>query len=150
MKSYAMISRAMKTTYAPGITVKKSKIDGKGCFATMRFPKGKKIAEYAGERISRREIKRRLTDLQRIHICAIDHYWAIDGSVGGNGTQYINHCCTPNCTMRVIKGHLLFFALRDIEPGEEILLDYEWSWHDDNYKCKCGAPDCRGKMNKPS
>ncbi len=148
MTGHAMIAPIMKTNYALGITVKKSKIDGQGCFATERFPKGKKIAEYAGERISRREIKRRLKDLQRIQICAIDHYWAIDGSVGGNGTQFINHSCAPNCTVRIVRDHILFFALKDIAPGEEILLDYEWSWHPDDYGCSCGAPTCRGKMNK--
>lgn len=144
-----MLARVMKTNYAPGITVKKSKIDGHGCFATARFPKGKKIAEYAGEKISRREIKRRLQGLQRIQICAIDTYWAIDGSVGGNGTQFINHSCQPNCFVRIANGHILFFAKRDIEPGEEIVLDYEASWHADDYGCRCGAPNCRGTMNKP-
>ena len=56
MSGCAMIPRVMQTTYAPGITVKKSKIDGQGCYATVHFAKGKKIAEYVGERISRREI----------------------------------------------------------------------------------------------
>lgn len=144
-----MIPRAMKNNYAPGITVKKSKIDGMGCYATQFFPKGKKVAEYVGEKISRREIKRRLENLQRIQICAIDQYWAIDGSVGGNGTQYVNHSCEPNTTLRNVRGHLIFFAKRDIQPGEEILLDYEWSWHPDDYDCHCGAKTCRGKMNKP-
>jgi SET domain-containing protein len=144
-----MIPRVMKKTYAPGITVKKSKIDGLGCYATQPFAKGKKIAEYVGEKISRRETKRRLENLPRIQICAINSYWAIDGSVGGNGTQYINHSCEPNCTMRIINDHLIFFAKRNIEAGEEILLDYEWSWHPDDYDCTCGAKTCRGKMNKP-
>jgi SET domain-containing protein len=138
----------MKNNYAPGITVKKSRIDGLGCYAAARFGKGKKIAEYVGEKISRREIKRRLAGKTRIQICAIDSYWAIDGSVGGNGTQYINHSCEPNCYMKILRGHLLFFAKREIEPGEEITLDYEWSWHADDFGCKCGAAGCRGKMNK--
>ena len=34
---------------APGLAIQKSPIDGKGCFATQLFPKGRKIAEYAGE-----------------------------------------------------------------------------------------------------
>jgi uncharacterized protein len=138
----------MKDNFAPGITVRRSQVDGLGCFATVRFPKGRKIAEYTGERISRREIKRRLAGAQRIHICGINTYWAIDGKVGGNGTQYINHSCAPNCYVRIVRDHILFFALRDIEPGEELLLDYEESWHPDEYKCKCGAPNCRGKLNK--
>jgi SET domain-containing protein len=137
-----------KPAYALGLTVKKSKIDGKGCFTTQPFKKGRKIAEYVGERISRREIKRRLENLQRIQICAIDSYWAIDGAVGGNGTQFVNHSCAPNCFVKIVKGHVLFYALRDIAAGEELLLDYEYSWHGDDYQCQCGALTCRGKLNK--
>lgn len=137
----------MNKDYADGLTVKLSPIDGRGCFTTSHFPKGRKIAEYVGERISRREIARRLRGKRRIHICAIDTYWAIDGSNGGNGTQYINHSCQPNCTIRIISGHILFFALRDIDPGEELLVDYEVSYHSDRKTCRCGSPRCRGRIN---
>jgi SET domain-containing protein len=105
------------------------------------------VAEYAGERISRREIKRRLKGQTKIHICAIDSYWAVDGSVGGNGTQYINHSCTPNIYIKVVNGRLLFFALRDIKPGEELTLDYVDSYHSDQKRCRCGASTCRRTIN---
>ena len=142
------MSQPTTTQYTLGLTVKKSKIDGKGCFTTQPFKKGRKLAEYVGERISRREIKRRLAGLQRIQICAIDSYWAIDGAVGGNGTQFVNHSCAPNCFVKIVKGHILFYALRNLEAGEELLLDYEYSWHGDDYQCQCGAATCRGKLNK--
>lgn len=137
-----------QTQLAPGLEVKASTIDGKGTFAVLPFKKGRKIAEFVGEKISRVETAKRLRGKRRIRICGIDSYWSIDGSVGGNGTEYINHSCAPNCKLRQIHGHLIFFALRDIEPGEEILLDYEESWHDDSKKCYCGAPNCRGRINK--
>lgn len=133
---------------APGIEVKPSTIDGKGTFATIPFKKGRKIAEFVGERISRVETARRLRGKRRIRICGIDSYWAIDGSVGGNGTQYINHCCAPNCYMKLVHGRLYFFALKDINPGDEILLDYGESYHDDSKGCRCGAPNCRGRINQ--
>ncbi|HEX9000541.1 MAG TPA: SET domain-containing protein-lysine N-methyltransferase [Blastocatellia bacterium] len=133
---------------APGIEVKPSTIDGKGTFATIPFKKGRKIAEFVGEKISRVETAKRLRGKRRIRICGLDTYWAIDGSVGGNGTQFINHSCAPNCSLRQVRGHLIFFALKDIAPGDEILLDYEESYHDDNKKCQCGAPNCRGRINK--
>lgn len=136
-----------KTTLAPGIEVRPSKIDGKGCFATIRFKKGHKIAEYVGEKISRHEVARRLKNKRRLYICGIDSYWAIDGSRGGNGTQFINHSCEPNCYSKVIHGHILFFALRDIEPGEEITLDYGESYHSNRKRCLCGAASCRGRIN---
>ena len=138
----------MKSKFSPGLTVKRSQIDGHGCFATTRFLKGRKVAEYVGEKISRSEIARRLKGQRRIYICSIDSYWAIDGSRSGNGTQYINHSCEPNCYAKILHGHLLFFALRQIEPGEEILLDYQESYHSDEKRCTCGAPSCRRRINK--
>src|SRR5262245_11166074 len=137
----------MRSELASGIAVRPSKIDGLGCFATVRFPKGRKIAEYVGERISRVEIARRVKGKRRIYISNIDSYWAIDARKYGNGTQYVNHSCEPNCFIKIIKGHILFFALRDIEPGDEILLDYEESYHSDRKRCGCGAPSCRGRIN---
>jgi SET domain-containing protein len=133
---------------APGIKIGPSAIDGLGCFAAARFAKGRKIAEYIGEKISRREIARRIRGRRRIHICGINSYWSIDGSVGGNGSQYINHSCEPNCYIKVIHGHILFFALRDIISGEEILLDYQDSYHSDRKQCRCGAPNCRRRINR--
>lgn len=138
----------MLSPFATGITVRKSKIDGKGCFATMRFRKWQKIAEYVGERISRREIARRLRRKRRIHICALNLYWAIDGNRGGNGTQYINHSCAPNCFVRIVHGHIIFFALRDIEIDEEITIDYVSSYHSDATRCQCRAQNCRSTINK--
>ena len=124
-----------------------SKIDGRGCFATAFFPKGRKIAEMVGERVSRREAARRMRGRERLHICAIDPYWGVDGSRGGNGSQFVNHSCQPNSFIRIMHGHIIFFALRDIHPGEEITLDYVESYHSDEKRCRCRAPGCRGTIN---
>ena len=138
----------MKRKLAPGLDIRKSKIDGMGCFATQLFPKGRKIAEYAGELISQREVERRVKTLKKHRICVIDKRWSLDGARGGNGTHYMNHSCRPNCYMRITRGHLLFMALRDILPGEEITCDYISTHHPDDYRCRCKSPACRGTINK--
>ena len=132
---------------APGIRVGRSKIDGRGCFATRRFKKGRKIVELVGERVSRVEAARRMRGKRRLRICGINSYWGIDSSVGGNGSQFINHSCQPNTFLRIIHEHIIFFALRDIEPGEELTLDYVDSYHPDDYPCRCGVENCRGTIN---
>jgi SET domain-containing protein len=137
----------MKETLAPGIAVGKSKIDGRGCFATVHFRKGRKITELVGEKVSRMEAARRMRGRERLHICGIDTYWGIDGNSGGNGSQFINHSCDPNSYVRIIHGHIIFFALRDIEPGEEITLDYVESYHSNEKRCRCQSPKCRGTIN---
>lgn len=139
--------KVLKRSSADGIAVRKSKIDGRGCFATVRFRKGHKVAEMTGERVARVEAARRMRGRRRLHICAIDSYWGIDGSRGGNGAQYVNHSCEPNCFIKVLYGHVLFIALRDIEPGEELTCDYVESYHPDTYRCRCGAARCRGTIN---
>ncbi|MDQ3908568.1 MAG: SET domain-containing protein-lysine N-methyltransferase [Acidobacteriota bacterium] len=133
---------------APGLAIKKSPINGRGCFATVAFAKGRKIAEYAGERITTAEAARRARRRRILRICAINSRWSLDGARGGNGTHYINHSCEPNSYMRITRGHILFMALRDIRPGEEITLDYETTLHPDTKKCRCKSPACRGTINK--
>lgn len=137
----------MKELPAEGIVVRRSPIDGQGCFAARRFRAGAIIAEYVGERITGEEAARRLRGVRRIHVCSIDESRAIDGSRGGNGTQFINHSCDPNCAIIIRRGRIFFKALRVIRPDEEILLDYEVSWHSNAKRCHCGAPNCRGRIN---
>ena len=139
--------RVQDAQLAPGIAVGGSKIDGRGCFAVVPFRKWQKIAELVGERVSRVEAARRMRGRERLHICAIDSYWGIDGSRGGNGSQFINHSCQPNCFVKIVRGHIIFFARRDIAPGEEITMDYVNSYHPDTKRCRCGVPGCRGTIN---
>lgn len=133
----------MNRVYARGLTVRKSPIDGKGCFAAIFFPKGRWIAEYDGERITREEGLRRLLRQRKKRVSAIDPSWSIDGSVGGNGTEYINHSCNPSCITLVVEGQINILALRDIFPGEEITVDYFDSVDFNRRGCGCGSESCR-------
>lgn len=137
----------MRMNLVHGLTVKESTIHGKGCFAAIFFPRGRKIAEYTGEKITNAEANRR-AHRSVLRICGLNTRWSIDGSRGGNGTHYINHSCEPNCYMKILYGHILFFALRDIHPGEEITADYIETLHPDTKRCSCKAPTCRGTINK--
>lgn len=137
----------MNLKLAPGLSIQKSQINGRGCFATVQFSRRRKIAEYTGERIPDSEAQRR-AHRAKLRICDVDGVWSIDGSRGGNGTHYINHSCEPNAYVRTIHGHVVFFALRDIHPGDEITVDYEQTLHPDSKRCYCGAASCRGRINK--
>jgi len=121
----------------------KSPVSGLGCFATVRFPRDSAIAEYAGERITHAEAVRRLTRTTGKHISQLDADYYIDGSVGGNETQYINHSCEPNADVRVIDSFMIIFALREILPGEEVTVDYLNSFDHDQTLCLCRTSSCR-------
>ena len=137
----------MKLQLARGLAIQPSRIHGKGCFATIPFKKRHKIAEYAGEKISNAEARRR-AHRRMLRICEVNSRYSLDGSRGGNGTHYINHSCSPNAFMQILHNHILFRALRDIQAGEEITIDYQQTLHSDDKRCICGASDCRGTINR--
>lgn len=55
---------------------------------------------------------------------------------------FSNHSCEPNIGVR---GQVVFVAMRDVAPGEE--LTHDWAMTDDDdarTDCRCGRPTCRG------
>ena len=44
--------------------------------------------------------------------------------------RFINHCCSPSCTAKIIKvegkKRIVIYALRDIEANEELTYDYKF------------------------
>jgi SET domain-containing protein len=129
------------------IKLAKSKIHRWGIYAAEFIPAGRKVIEYTGERINRRETKRRSEASDLIYLFTLDSYWTLDGSVGGSGAQYINHSCDPNLVTRIIKGHIIYMSMRDIRPGEELTVDYRFDKKVERVECKCGTTKCRGTIN---
>jgi len=125
------------------LSVMSSRFGGYGCFATVLFQKGSAIAEYAGERITRKEAVRRMKGRKGKRISELDADCYIDGSINGNETQYINHSCEPNADALIIDGLIILFALREILPGEEITVDYLNSFEEDRSVCHCRTASCR-------
>src|SRR5512142_1486101 len=128
------------------LEIRESRIHHRGVFTLDRIPPNRKVIEYTGERISRRETKRR--GLGSItYLFTLDNYWTIDGAFGGSGAEIINHSCDPNLYSCIMRGHVLYMSRRVIQPGEELTVDYRFSDKMDPVKCRCGAPACRGVIN---
>ena len=128
------------------LSIRKSRIHRYGVFAEERIPAHRKVIEYTGEKISRKETKRRGTG-SVTYLFTLDNYWTLDGAVGGSGAEIINHCCQPNLASRIQRGHILYMSKRVIEPGEELTVDYRFSDKIERVPCHCGAPKCRGAIN---
>lgn len=126
------------------VEVRKSTIDNRGIFARRSIRPNVKIGELEGERISRREARRRAKTLKRIAIVELDDGTAIDASVDGNEFRYINHSCLANVRMRIFATRVAFYARRRIKKGEELTCDYGETHHDGKLPCRCGVPGCRG------
>ena len=128
------------------LVIRESRIHRLGVYAAEEIPAHRKVIEHTGERISRRETRRRGMG-EHTYLFALDSYWTLDGAVGGSGAEIINHSCEPNLHSRVVKGHILYFSQREIRRGEELTVDYRFSDRAERVRCCCGAPRCRGAIN---
>jgi len=156
------VSKCSKTrplkTRSEWAVVKGSKIHGRGMFAAKEIPRGTRIIEYTGERITkaegwRRELKRQDRAARGqdgcIYIFELNTKTDIDGSVLWNTARYINHSCKPNCESQIARGRVWIVALRKIKPGEELSYDYYYDYqHYQDHPCRCGADECAGYIVK--
>ena len=130
------------------LLIRKSKIHRVGIFAGEDIPPNRRIIEYRGERISRKETLRRSNEqASMIYLFTLDNYWTLDGAVGGSGAEYINHCCDPNVRAWITKGHILYMSKKPIRKGEELTVDYHFAKNIEHVPCRCGAATCRGTIN---
>jgi uncharacterized protein len=130
------------------LMVKPSRINRLGVFAEEPIPAGRLIIEYTGERVARREGKRRW-DPSRSYLFYLDSYWQVDGAIGGSGAEIINHSCEPNIRARIVHNRIWYYSDRPIARGEELTVDYHYDTDLKPMPCRCGAPTCRGTMNLP-
>jgi len=141
------------------ITVRQSRIHGRGVYAARKLAAGERIIEYKGLRIGWDEADRVPSadpaDPNHTFLFALDDgKTVIDAARGGNSARWINHSCDPNCeTEESEDGRVFIQALRDIRRGEE--LNYDYGLIIDQritpelkreYLCRCGAKECRGTM----
>ena len=137
--------------------VKKSKIHASGVFATEDIKKGKKIIEYIGEKITKKEgdlrSEKRINKYLKsethgsVYIFELNSRYDIDGSPTYNKARYINHSCAPNCEIEIIRGKIWVMAKKNIKEGDELSYDYGYDFDKDDFKdhqCKCGSKKCVG------
>ncbi|KAJ1815672.1 hypothetical protein LPJ75_002288, partial [Coemansia sp. RSA 2598] len=139
---------------------------GWGVMARQMIRKGAFVAEYVGEVITFDEAERRgildaelgvtyIFDLDKSFPSGEVADFSIDAKTHGNVSHFFNHSCDPNMEIRqVFVEHrdprlhrLAFFAVRDIEPNDELTFDYnptKSSRVDSSTECHCGALNCRG------
>jgi SET domain-containing protein len=126
------------------LVVRPSPIHSVGVYAAKPIRKGARIVEYVGPRISPDEADRLYRDAQRTYLYGLEDGKTVIDGVGL--AAYINHSCTPNCEVDEVKDRVWLFALRDIQPGEELVWDYNLYDDDAPAPCHCGSPKCRGTM----
>ena len=143
------------------IEVRESPIHGSGVFAARRIPKGTRVIEYLGDRITHKEADDRYEDHDpndnHTFLFIVDRRTVIDAGVNGNAARFINHSCDGNCTSVIEQRRVFIESTREIAKGEELGYDYEIGREKDDpenvdeiFACRCGSPKCRGTMLYPA
>jgi hypothetical protein len=143
--------------YGPLYVVRRSRIHGRGVFAARRIPKGTRIIEYKGRRISNAAADELYPDREGIpthtFLFELDSDMVIDAGQRGNAARWINHRCDPNCEAVEEEGRIFIEAIRTIAAGEELGYDYRiridgrpTPSEKRRWPCFCGAPNCRGTL----
>jgi SET domain-containing protein len=128
------------------LRIARSRIHRWGVYAEESIPSNRKVIEYTGEMVNRREAKRRGSG-KLTYLFTVNAYWCKDGAVGGSGAEIINHSCDPNLRAVVLKGHILYMSRRGIRKGEELTVDYNFDRDVETVRCLCAAANCRGTIN---
>ena len=84
--------------------------------------------------------------MKAIAIVEFEDGSALDATASKGIFRYINHSCSPNSYIRRFNRRVEFYALRPITTGEEITSDYGETHHNGALKCRCGSPNCRGRL----
>ncbi|CAF4826885.1 unnamed protein product [Pieris macdunnoughi] len=152
--------RIQRHEWASGLEKFMTENKGWGVRTKHRITSGDFILEYVGEVVSDKEFKERMATRyarDTHHYCLhLDGGLVIDGHRMGGDGRFVNHSCRPNCEMQKWTSNGTFrmalFALRDIDPDEELTYDYNFSLFNPavGQPCKCDSEDCRGVIGGKS
>ena len=134
------------------IEVRESGVHGHGVYAMESIPKGTRIIEYTGQRVSWEGAPNDENDPHTFNF-GLDNGEVINPEIGGNDARWINHSCDPNCEAIEEDDRIFIDALRDIQAGEELFYDYALEIDEPiteeskkKFACHCRSPNCRGTM----
>ncbi len=105
------------------IEVRESGVHGHGVYAMEFIPKGTRIIEYTGQRVSWEAAPNDENDPHTFNF-GLDNGEVINPEIGGNDARWINHGCD--------------YALEIDEPITEESKK--------KFACHCHSPNCRGTM----
>ena len=128
------------------LKIGRSKIHGHGVFSQKSIPARKKIGSLAGLVISKKQGRIRAKNNESVSLVELWNGKTLDASVQSNELRFVNHSCSPNVFMRNIGFHVEFYAIRPIDPEEELTCNYGPTHHDGRRRCNCGMPACKGSI----
>ena len=116
---------------------------GRAVFANKMFKKGDKLLEFKGELLTKEQ-------LTTPHI--VNHSLQINKNLyrgpSGEMDDFLNHSCKPNSGVKMRKKQAVLVAIKNIQRGEEVTLDYSTIMDEDDWEldCRCKSKKCRKKI----
>ncbi len=114
-----------------------------GVFALEPVKKGELISLWGGRIRQASTLDRNMQNFTQQVLQIEDGFYLVTPSM--EPADCFNHSCNPNVGMT---GQIGLIAMRDIQAGEEICLDYamcDGSDYDE-FDCSCGSANCRGRV----
>ena len=114
-----------------------------GVFALQAIKEGELLSLWGGKILSADEIDHEMENFTQQVLQIEDRFYLMTPAM--EPSDCFNHSCDPNAGLT---GQIGLIAMRDIEAGEEICLDYAMcdGSNYDEFDCSCGVPDCRGRV----
>jgi SET domain-containing protein len=131
---------------SPSTEVRLSSIHGRGLFCLAPICAGEVIGVRSGDVVDYAEAIRRdrlfggfsMQVTEDLFLCPESAETVDDVAL------FINHSCKPNVWLQ---DQIVFAAIRDIAPNEELLFDYAMNLSTPySRSCQCGTGCCRGRI----
>lgn len=139
--------RDIEPWFSDGLEVRDSAIHGQGLYATRLLQRGEIVLRLGGCLYS---MSRRRSDLimpsTTTPLCE-EVILAEPADGCRDYSDYLNHSCDPNIGFH---DAISLVAVRDIQAGSELVLDYTFCESDEAWNlkgpCRCGSICCRGSV----
>ena len=129
---------------SPKTEVRSSGVEGRGLFAVAPIAKHEVVAIKGGHIVDEATFQRMKDVIGNSDVKIADgfHLGALSPDEYEGVMMFLNHSCEPNVG---VQGNTVFVAMRDVQAGEELCLDYALiDDYDDEMACHCGTAACRG------
>jgi uncharacterized protein len=127
----------MSKAFNPLVKVRRT-ITGLGLVAATAIPRGTKIIQYIGPIISAAEADK----MAGRYLFSLSTRRCINGSDRKNIARYLNHACNPNAEAIATRYEIWIYAIKNIQRGEEITIDYGEDYFNEFIKpkgCRCAS-----------
>lgn len=136
---------------SPNIRVGNTNRYGNGVFAKKNIKKDETVAVFGGYVIAVKDLPEIQKQMNDVYDIILETGYQITDELIFSPVnkdqfsviEYLNHSCDPNCGF---KSQLELVAMKDIQEGEEITMDYAMCVTSDLFsleKCLCDTLHCR-------